>query len=108
MTTRARPLVYYSDNGGSQTGKMIDCPIAGALARQGIAHETGIHGNPQARDYRAAGVTFYSLARQYPTCTARRGQPPPQDVETVEPQGSGAGLSSRRFGNCWMTWAGGE
>lgn len=73
MTTRARPLVYYSDNGSGQTGKMIDCPIAGTLARQGIAHETGIPGNPQARGIieRLWQVTLIPLARTYPTCTWR-------------------------------------
>ena len=73
MTTRARPLVYYSDNGSGQTGKMIDCPISGTLARQCIAHETGIPGNPQARGIieRIWQVTFITLARQYPTCTWR-------------------------------------
>jgi putative transposase len=73
MTTRARPLVYYSDNGSGQTGKMIDCPIAGTLARQCIGHETGIPGNPQARGIieRLWQVTFVALAREYPTCTWR-------------------------------------
>lgn len=73
MTTRARPLVYYSDNGSGQTGKMIDCPIAGTLARQGIAHETGIPGNPQGRGIieRLWQVTLIPLARDYPTCTWR-------------------------------------
>jgi putative transposase len=73
MTTRARPLVYYSDNGSGQTGKMIDCPIAGTLARQGIAHETGIPGNPQGRGIieRLWQVTLIPLARSYPTCTWR-------------------------------------
>lgn len=71
MATRARPLIYYSDNGSGQTGKMIDCPIAGTLARQGIAHETGIPGNPQARGIieRIWQVTLIRLAREYPTCT---------------------------------------
>jgi len=71
--TRARPLVYYSDNGSGQTGKMIDCPVAGTLARQGIAHETGIPGNPQARGIieRLWQVTLIPLAREYPTCTWR-------------------------------------
>ena len=69
--TRARPLVYYSDNGSGQTGKMIDHPIAGTLARQGIAHETGIPGNPQARGIieRIWQITLIALARTYPTCT---------------------------------------
>lgn len=72
-TTRARPLVYYSDNGSGQTGKAIDCPVSGTLARQGIAHETGIPGNPQARGIieRLWQVTFIPLAREYPTCTWR-------------------------------------
>ena len=73
MQTRARPLVYYSDNGSGQTGKRIDCPIAGTLARQGIRHETGIPGNPQARGIleRLWQVVTIPLARTYPTCTWR-------------------------------------
>jgi putative transposase len=71
--TRARCLVYYSDNGSGQTGKMIDCPVAGTLARQGIAHETGIPGNPQGRGIieRVWQITLIPLARSYPTCTWR-------------------------------------
>ena len=71
MATRARPLIYYSDNGSGQTGKMIDHPVAGTLARQGIARETGIPGNPQARGIieRIWQVTLIRLAREYPTCT---------------------------------------
>ncbi len=73
QVTRARPLVYYSDNGSGQTGKTIDCPVAGTLARQGIAHETGLPGNPQARGIieRLWQVTLIPLARTYPTCTWR-------------------------------------
>lgn len=73
LSTRARPLVYYSDNGAGQTSKMIDCPIAGTLSRQGIAHETGIPGNPQGRGIieRLWQVTLIPLARTYPTCTWR-------------------------------------
>lgn len=69
--TRARPLVFYSDNGSGETGKLIDCPIHGTLARQGITHETGIPGNPQARGIieRLWQVTTIPLARTYPTCT---------------------------------------
>lgn len=72
-TTRARPLIYYSDNGSGQTGKTIDCPIHGTLARQGIVHETGIPGNPQGRGIieRLWQVTTIPLARTYPTCTWR-------------------------------------
>lgn len=71
IETRARPLVYYSDNGGGQTGKLIDCPIHGTLARQGVAHETGIPGSPQGRGIieRIWQVTLIPLARTYPTCT---------------------------------------
>ncbi len=69
--TGARPLIYYSDNGSGHTSKMIDCPIHGTLARQGIAHETGIPGNPQGRGIieRLWQVTTIPLARTYPTCT---------------------------------------
>lgn len=69
--TRARPLVFYSDNGSGECGKLIDCPIHGTLARQGITHETGIPGNPQARGIieRLWQVTTIPMARTYPTCT---------------------------------------
>jgi len=40
------PLMYYSDNGGGQTGKTIDHEITGLTARLGIHHETGLPGNP--------------------------------------------------------------
>lgn len=71
IQTRARPLVYYSDNGSGQTGKAIDCPIHGTLARQGIDHQTGIPGNAQGRGIieRLWQVTTIPLARTYPTCT---------------------------------------
>lgn len=69
LTTRAKPLIYYSDNGSGQTGKSIDCPIHGTLARQGIAHETGIPGNPQGRGIieRLWQTTTIPLAETYPT-----------------------------------------
>lgn len=80
LNTRARCLVYYSDNGGGQTGKLIDCEIHGTLARQGIAHETGIPGNAQGRGIieRIWQVTLIPLARTYPTCTWKGA-----DKETV-------------------------
>ncbi len=40
------PIIYYSDNGGGQTGKTIDHEITGITSRLGIRHETGIAGNP--------------------------------------------------------------
>jgi putative transposase len=69
IVTRARPLVYYSDKGAGQTGKQIDHPITGTLARQGIAHETGIPGHPQARGIieRLWASTVIPLAKTYPT-----------------------------------------
>jgi putative transposase len=69
IRTRSRPLVYYSDNGAGQTGKAIDCPIHGALIRQGIARETGIPGNPQGRGVmeRLWQTVFIPLAETYPT-----------------------------------------
>lgn len=73
QTTRARCLIYYSDNGGGQTGRFIDCPVNGTLARQGIAHETGIPGNPQGRGIieRLWQVITIPLARTYATCLWR-------------------------------------
>lgn len=69
MRTRARPLIYYSDNGSGQTGKSIDHPIFGSLARQGVGHETGIPGNPQGRGVieRLWPVVTIPLAKTYPT-----------------------------------------
>lgn len=71
--TRARPLVYYSDNGSGQTGKLLDHDITGTLTRQGIAHHTGIPGNPQARGIieRVWDITLIRLAKTYATCTHR-------------------------------------
>ena len=68
--TLARPLIYYSDNGSGQTGKLIDHPVTGTLTRQGIAHHTGIPGNPQARGIieRIWSHTLIALAQTYPTC----------------------------------------
>ncbi|MCW2480519.1 Mu transposase C-terminal domain-containing protein [Candidatus Symbiopectobacterium sp. NZEC135] len=43
------PLLYYSDNGAGETGKLLDADITGILPRLGIEHPTGIPGNPQAR-----------------------------------------------------------
>jgi putative transposase len=74
IRTRARPLVYYRDNGSGQTGKLIDCEIHGALARQGIASETGIPGNPQGRGVieRLWQTVFIPLAATYPTFIGER------------------------------------
>ncbi|MDR3351754.1 MAG: Mu transposase C-terminal domain-containing protein [Zoogloeaceae bacterium] len=73
MVTRARPLIYYSDNGAGQTGKAIDDAVTGHLARQGIEHRTGIPGNPQGRGLieRLWPVTLIPLARKYDSCVWR-------------------------------------
>lgn len=80
MRTRARPLIYYSDNGSGQTGKSIDHPIFGSLARQGIGHETGRPGNPQGRGVieRLWPVVTIPLAKTYPTVLTKDA-----DKETV-------------------------
>lgn len=69
LRTGARPLVYYSDNGSGQTAKRLDHPVHGSLGRLGIAHETGIPGNPQGRGIieRIWSSTLIELARTYPT-----------------------------------------
>lgn len=75
QSTNARPLVYYSDNGSGQTAKFLDCPVHGTLARLGIAHETGIPGNPQGRGIieRLWADTLIPLARSYPTFQGKGG-----------------------------------
>nr|WP_239373286.1 DDE-type integrase/transposase/recombinase [Snodgrassella gandavensis] len=67
------PLMYYSDNGGGQTGKMIDHEVTGYCARLGIHHETGMPGNPQGRGI-IEGLwdgTLIALAKEYETYTGR-------------------------------------
>jgi putative transposase len=49
MLKHGKPLLYYSDNGSGQTAKTIDCDEGGMLTRLGVAHPTGIPGNPQGR-----------------------------------------------------------
>ncbi len=80
IRTRARPLIYYSDNGSGQTGKSIDHPIFGSLARQGVGHETGIPGNPQGRGIieRLWPTVTIPLAKKYPTVLTKDA-----DRETV-------------------------
>lgn len=46
-TARVAPAMLYSDNGGGQTGKMLDCPVAGIYSRLGSAHPKGLPGKPQ-------------------------------------------------------------
>ncbi|MGC0153311.1 DNA-binding protein [Chromobacterium vaccinii] len=69
MTQYPAPLIYYSDNGSGETGKVLDAPLTGILARVGIHHETGIPGNAQGRGLieRAWKTITIPLARTYPT-----------------------------------------
>jgi putative transposase len=73
LQTRARPLIYYTDNGGGQSNKVFDHEIHGVLVRQGIAHQTGIPGNPQGRGVieRLWQTTTIPLAQTYPSCIWR-------------------------------------
>jgi putative transposase len=61
------PAIIYSDNGAGQTGKQIDCPITGVVARLGSEHRTGIPGNPQARGLieRSWSTWLIRCARQF-------------------------------------------
>lgn len=79
-TTGARPLVYYSDNGSGQTARKLDHEVTGTLMRLGIAHETGIPGNPQGRGIieRLWADTLIPLARTYPTYQGKGG-----DAESI-------------------------
>lgn len=69
MIKHGKPLIYYSDNGSGQTAKTIDCPAGGMLARLGVAHETGIPGNPQGRGLIEGlwDITAIWVAKQFPT-----------------------------------------
>jgi len=69
VVNHRKPLIYYSDNGAGQTGKMLDAPIGGMLARLGIDHQTGIPGNPQGRGLveRLWQTLTIPLAKQLPT-----------------------------------------
>lgn len=69
MTKYPPPLIYYSDNGAGETGKVLDAPLTGILPRLGIHHETGIPGNPQGRGIIERGwrTITIPLARKYAT-----------------------------------------
>lgn len=69
MTCYPPPLIYYSDNGAGETGKVLDAPLTGILPRVGIHHETGLPGNPQGRGIieRVWQTITIPLARKYPT-----------------------------------------
>jgi putative transposase len=75
LRTEARPLIYYSDNGSGQTAKQLDHPVHGVLSRLGVAHHTGIPGNPQGRGIieRLWSDTFIALAQTYPTFQGKSG-----------------------------------
>lgn len=97
LRTRARPLIYYSDNGSGQTGKHIDHEITGSLARQGIAHETGIPGNPQGRGVieRWWTTVLLPLAATYPTFTGKKA-----DKETVRKISNEVARTQRAGDDC--------
>lgn len=61
------PLIYYSDNGPGETGKMLDADVVGMLPRLGIEHFTGIPGNPQGRGIieRFNKTVPHEVARQF-------------------------------------------
>lgn len=63
------PLMYYSDNGAGQTGKLLDDDITGLFARLGVVHKTGIPGNPQGRGVieRPNQTIALKIARQFET-----------------------------------------
>lgn len=67
VSTHGVPAIVYSDNGGGETGRIIDCPVDGYMARLGTDHRTGIPGKPQARGVieRSWQVTAINCARQF-------------------------------------------
>ncbi len=97
LRTRARPLIYYSDNGSGQTGKPIDHEITGSLVRQGIEHHTGRPGNPQGRGVieRWWQTVLIPLAATYPTFTGKKA-----DKETVRKIGNEVTRAQRSGEDC--------
>ena len=73
------PAVLYTDNGGGETGKAMDCPIDGFAARLGIDHRTGIPGKPQAR-----GVIERSWQTHAINCARQFGSYQGSDVDGGE------------------------
>lgn len=61
--------VMYSDNGAGETGKQLDCPLAGLYARLGTHRETGLPGNAQGRGLieRSWRTHMIRCARQFET-----------------------------------------
>lgn len=61
------PAMIYSDGGSGETGKMLDCPIAGIYNRLGISHPVGLPGKPQGHGLieRSWRTTMIRCARQY-------------------------------------------
>ncbi|MDP3614100.1 MAG: Mu transposase C-terminal domain-containing protein, partial [Rubrivivax sp.] len=47
VTAHGVPGIVYSDNGGGETAKALDCPVVGMYARLGVDHRTGLPGHPQ-------------------------------------------------------------
>lgn len=70
------PAIVYTDNGSGETGKAIDCPIDGFMARLGIDHRTGIPGKPQAR-----GVIERSWQTHAINCARQFGSYQGSDVD---------------------------
>ena len=61
------PAMIYSDGGSGETGKMLDCPVAGIYNRLGISHPVGLPGKPQGHGLieRSWRTTMIRAARQY-------------------------------------------
>lgn len=61
------PAMIYSDGGAGETGKMLDCPMAGIYNRLGISHPVGLPGKPQGHGLieRSWRTTMIRAARQY-------------------------------------------
>ena len=96
------PLMYYSDNGGGQTGKTIDHEITGLTARLGIHHETGLPGNPQGRGIieRWWQDNLIRLAAQYETFTGSSMDRSTQNL--LYPMGRAAGCGTHYPGICLL------
>lgn len=91
VATHGVPAIVYSDNGGGETGKMIDCPIAGIMARLGSDHRTGIPGHPQGH-----GLIERSWQTHMIRCARQFGSFQGKDVDALTFRKVAAELASEQ------------
>ncbi len=83
--------ITYTDNGGGETGKQLDCPVAGILARVGTEHRTGIAGHPQGHGLIERGWRTHMI-----NCARQFGSYQGKDVDSLSLRKVSAELASEQ------------